>query len=726
MPFDYGQGSGAANANYQQQGQQYQQQAQQAANNIGNGGDWEANLHQIQSAAQQAGELQKQHDRPNYGGYAGGANDAANYYKSLGEQYAGAKPIQADTTLVGEDRTRAEDATGLLRNAAYGNAPSAAENQFNRSLSQSIMAQQAGANSARGGGANLAAAQGQAAMQSAQMQNAGAQQAAIIRAQEMERARSAYLGATQQQQGLDAGVAFNQANLGLQSRQVAQQGQLQASQLGEQAQQAQLNADTSRYSADVGAQTAQNQLNAQQSNNTMSAITGMAGAGLALLSDISKKDQIAPAGGKMAEKEFKSNPILNAAGNALAGYGAGLSGQKFTPIQGINAKKEAEMLDARAGIKPNPSYSPMYPSGQAPPGQKPPLAQVMAQPPAPAPMGPPPGAAPPQDMPLPPAMYQYMKGLNGGEMDQSKWKITPEQAPPPPVPPAYVGSPAYVPSDERLKVLMQPAGQEKWFGRGLLTGHADPNRDYPMHEVGFRKEQYPAGIMSDERAKRDAFREGINYAREVGTGPGGVLEETGRVLDSNLPLPSLLRARAMRNESIGQGIPEGRHKEMREPRDFHEGTQVVHTGKTEPYEPSYSPREEPYVPPQLPRPPPPPPEQPGPHRFAPRTFSWNGTPEQSTEADEFLKHLHPYSYRYKDSANEPATQPTGGRYLGVMAQDLEKTPYGEQLVKDTPRGKMLEHGAVTSAALAGLGRLHERVARLEFERAGQAAGRREK
>ncbi len=84
------------------------------------------------------------------------------------------------------------------------------------------------------------------------------------------------------------------------------------------------------------------------------------------------------------------------------------------------------------------------------------------------------------------------------------------------------------------------------------------------------------------------------------------------------------------------------------------------------------------------------------------------------EADEFLASLHPSSYRYKDNADSPAGP---GRYLGVMAQDVEKGPTGSTLVKDTPRGKMLDVPANLSAALGGIGRLNERLAQLESEHA---------
>lgn len=82
-------------------------------------------------------------------------------------------------------------------------------------------------------------------------------------------------------------------------------------------------------------------------------------------------------------------------------------------------------------------------------------------------------------------------------------------------------------------------------------------------------------------------------------------------------------------------------------------------------------------------------------------------------ADGFLESLAPYTFRYKDSSNEPTNHPTGGEYLGVMSQNVEKSPTGSTLVKDTPKGKMLEGGALMSGLAAGVGRLHERLKMLE-------------
>jgi hypothetical protein len=100
-------------------------------------------------------------------------------------------------------------------------------------------------------------------------------------------------------------------------------------------------------------------------------------------------------------------------------------------------------------------------------------------------------------------------------------------------------------------------------------------------------------------------------------------------------------------------------------------------------------------------------------------------PGGNTLADKFMEHLHPYSYRYKDPKNEPRSTPTGGHYLGVLAQDVERSPaVGRQVVRDTPEGKVLEGGALSSALAAGVGRLHERLKALEGERADKGKKKR--
>ena len=74
------------------------------------------------------------------------------------------------------------------------------------------------------------------------------------------------------------------------------------------------------------------------------------------------------------------------------------------------------------------------------------------------------------------------------------------------------------------------------------------------------------------------------------------------------------------------------------------------------------------------------------------------------EVNDFLDNLTGYSYRYKGS-NEPG--------MGVMAQDIEKTPMEDNVV-DTPKGKMVKgDGAMKSAMLAALANINNRVNELE-------------
>lgn len=91
-----------------------------------------------------------------------------------------------------------------------------------------------------------------------------------------------------------------------------------------------------------------------------------------------------------------------------------------------------------------------------------------------------------------------------------------------------------------------------------------------------------------------------------------------------------------------------------------------------------------------------------------------GIQSEGNMADDFLSTLHPESYHYASPENEPRPDPNGGRYLGVIAQDMEKSPAGKQAVTETPKGKAIAGGAGLSAALAGLGRLNERVKELEM------------
>jgi len=79
------------------------------------------------------------------------------------------------------------------------------------------------------------------------------------------------------------------------------------------------------------------------------------------------------------------------------------------------------------------------------------------------------------------------------------------------------------------------------------------------------------------------------------------------------------------------------------------------------------------------------------------------------EVESFLDALNSYKYEYKD----PAAADETGMFVGVMAQDLEKTPMGASFVKDTPRGKMVDYGHGLAAILASQANIHDRLRHLE-------------
>lgn len=78
------------------------------------------------------------------------------------------------------------------------------------------------------------------------------------------------------------------------------------------------------------------------------------------------------------------------------------------------------------------------------------------------------------------------------------------------------------------------------------------------------------------------------------------------------------------------------------------------------------------------------------------------------DVDDFLNSITSYKYSYKD----PAKNGEGER-LGVMAQDMEQSPMGNEIVMDGPDGKQIDMKKALSASLAALARLNERLNTLE-------------
>lgn len=136
-----------------------------------------------------------------------------------------------DRTAAGMARQRQNDALGLMEQAAYGDAPSRAELLGRSMTDQSLQAQMAGAASARGGALAQSAAMHNAANGAAQYQQQATQNAMAMRADEMARARDAFMGGASTIRGQDYQGAAQAADMMGRS---SQQAQFQAQMQGQQ------------------------------------------------------------------------------------------------------------------------------------------------------------------------------------------------------------------------------------------------------------------------------------------------------------------------------------------------------------------------------------------------------------------------------------------------------------------------------------------------------------
>lgn len=78
---------------------------------------------------------------------------------------------------------------------------------------------------------------------------------------------------------------------------------------------------------------------------------------------------------------------------------------------------------------------------------------------------------------------------------------------------------------------------------------------------------------------------------------------------------------------------------------------------------------------------------------------------------ETLQNLRPYAFNYKEGIGED----TGQRHVGVMAQDLEKTPAGSTIVRDTSKGKVLDGKGTAMLNLAAAADLQRQMDELKAQ-----------
>lgn len=84
--------------------------------------------------------------------------------------------------------------------------------------------------------------------------------------------------------------------------------------------------------------------------------------------------------------------------------------------------------------------------------------------------------------------------------------------------------------------------------------------------------------------------------------------------------------------------------------------------------------------------------------------------EADNEIDEMLDKLSPYSFEYKDKKHGE------GEHAGIMAQDLEKSKAGKNMVVDTAEGKAVDVKKALSTIMASQARLAQRLKDLEKKR----------
>lgn len=90
--------------------------------------------------------------------------------------------------------------------------------------------------------------------------------------------------------------------------------------------------------------------------------------------------------------------------------------------------------------------------------------------------------------------------------------------------------------------------------------------------------------------------------------------------------------------------------------------------------------------------------------FSDEKMKEDARPVDKMDVDDFLSNLTGYKYKYKGDDAEK---------MGVMAQDLEQTPSGAEMVLDTPAGKMVDTAELLNGLLATNINLNERLKELE-------------
>jgi hypothetical protein len=89
--------------------------------------------------------------------------------------------------------------------------------------------------------------------------------------------------------------------------------------------------------------------------------------------------------------------------------------------------------------------------------------------------------------------------------------------------------------------------------------------------------------------------------------------------------------------------------------------------------------------------------------------------QMATPSQQMMNTIEPYAYRYKQGV--PGEDPSRQNY-GVMAQDLQKTPMGASVVRETPDGKMIDVPKAVGVQFAAQADLQDQINELRKREMG--------
>lgn len=291
-----------------------------------------------------------------YGGYEGGAAEAASRYRQNAEGAQSRQGAQANYDMANQDRAASDQAAGMMLARARGQVPSIAQMQADRQMRQAAAAQASAAASARGPAA-LALAQQNAAGNTANVQGDISGQAQINAANERMQAEQAAFGAYNARASQAAQMSQYNAALQQQQHGLNDQYSLGMTQAEMNVNNTQLGASENYAAAKSGNYLAMRNLEAQDralrqqqsqssTNQMLGAAEGAAEIGV-MASDERVKQDVVPVS------------AIDQAGMAVGGQGADYGRFNFTPVAGdaggtgagiSKAKKPLVSDDARKGI----------------------------------------------------------------------------------------------------------------------------------------------------------------------------------------------------------------------------------------------------------------------------------------------------------------------------------------------------------------------------------------